>query len=166
MGAGEQGDIAILLRQIFYRIDNLAPVGQNHLFPSGMQHQGVREVVDIFRGTGEVDELRDRMQSRYVSHFLFQKVLDRFHVVVSGALNGFNARGVFFTEFRDNLIKVTVCVGSKSRNFLDSCMCRQFLQPAYFYLNTKLQQAEFAEDLAQRADFIAVASIDRGNGGQ
>ncbi|AUP76783.1 hypothetical protein CWS02_16180 [Enterobacter sp. EA-1] len=32
--------------------------------------------------------------------------------------------------------------------------------------DTKFQQTVFAEDPAQRADFIAVASIDRGNGGQ
>ncbi|URC08997.1 hypothetical protein, partial [Escherichia phage vB_EcoM-689R6] len=50
--------------------------------------------------------------------------------------------------------------------FLDRCVRGQFLQPTYFNLYTEFQQTIFAENPAQRADFIAVASIDRGNGGQ
>lgn len=42
--------------------------------------------------------------------------------MVSRTLNGFNARGIFFIEVCHKRIQVTVCVGSKSRNFLDRCV--------------------------------------------
>ena len=113
-----------------------------------------------------MDEFRNRVQFRDLRHFFFQEILNRFNVVVSGTLDGFDACGIFFAEIGDNCIKVTDCVGSKSRNFLDRCVRGQFLQPTYFNLYTEFQQTIFAENPAQRADFIAVASIDRGNGGQ
>ena len=68
-----------------------------------------------------MDKLRHRVQRRHVRHFLFQKVLDGFHVMVGGALNGFDARRIFFAETGDNCIKESVCVGIKCRNFLDLC---------------------------------------------
>lgn len=66
------------------------------------------------------------MQLGDVSDFLFQEILYRFHVVVSGALDGFDALRVFNAEIGDDFIKETVCVGSKSRNFLDRCVGGQF----------------------------------------
>lgn len=101
------------------------------------------------------------MQLGDVSDFFFQEILYRFHVVVSGALDGFDALRVFNAEIGNDFIKETVCVGSKSRNFLDRCVGGQFLQPTYFHLNAEFQQTEFAEDTAQRADFIAVAAVYR-----
>ncbi len=106
------------------------------------------------------------MQFRDISHFFFQEILNCLHIMVGRTLNGFDARSIFFIEVSDDRIKETDCVGSKSRNFLDRCVRGQFLQPAYFNLYTEFQQTVFAENPAQRADFIAVASIDRGNGGQ
>ncbi|MNP68993.1 hypothetical protein D3C76_1650250 [compost metagenome] len=86
--------------------------------------------------------------------------------MVGGALDGLDALGVFFTEFCDDLIKVSVCVGVKSGNFFDLCASGQFLQPTYFNLHAEFQQAILAENGAQCADFITVASINGGNGGQ
>ncbi len=67
--------------------------------------------------TGEVNKLSDTACSSAtsVSDFLFQEILYRFHVVVSGALDGFDALRVFNAEIGDDFIKETVCVGSKSR---------------------------------------------------
>lgn len=113
-----------------------------------------------------MDELGNSVQFRDIRHFLFQEILNCLHVMVGRTLNGFDTRSIFFIEVSDNRIKETDCVGSKSRNFLDRCVRGQFLQPAYFNLYTEFQQTVFAENPAQRADFIAVASIDRGNGGQ
>ena len=113
-----------------------------------------------------MDKLGNGVQFRDIRHFFFQEILNCLHVMVGRTLNGFDTRSIFFIEVSDDRIKVTDCVGSKSRNFLDRCVRGQFLQPTHFYLNAEFQQTEFAEDTAQRADFIAVASIDRGNGGQ
>jgi len=85
------------------------------------------EVVDIFRGAGEVDKLRDRLQRRHISHFLFQKVFNRFDIVIGGALYGFNACSVSFIKIADNRVKESVCVSIKCRNFPDLCGRSQFL---------------------------------------
>ncbi|MNZ69914.1 hypothetical protein D3C78_882300 [compost metagenome] len=166
MRAGKQGNIAILNGQIFDRINDFAPVRQNHFLTGGREHQRVREVVDIFGCTCEVDKFRHGMQRRNAFHFLFQEIFNRFHVVVGGAFDRFDTCSIFFIEFCHDVIEVIVCLGSKSRNFLDCCVRGQFLQPAYFNLYTEFQQTIFAENPAQRADFIAVTSINRGNGGQ
>ena len=166
VSTGQQRNVAVFHGQRFHRINDFTPVREYHLFPRGREHQRVRQVVNILRRTGEVNKFRYRVQGRDACHFLFQEVFNCFHVVVGGAFDGFNARGIFFAELSNDFIKVIVCLCVKSRNFLDCCLGGQLLQPAYFNLNTELQQAIFAEDPAQRADFIAVASIDRGYGGQ
>ncbi|MNP60556.1 hypothetical protein D3C76_1556520 [compost metagenome] len=122
MSTGKQRDITVLHGQVFHRVDDFAPVRQHHVLTRSRQHQGMRQVVDIFRRTGKVDELRHRVQRRYALYFLFQEVFNRFHIVVGGALNGFDTRRVFFAELRDDFIKVIVCLGVKSRNFLDCCL--------------------------------------------
>ena len=57
VGTGEQRHIAVLGCQIFYRVNQLAPVRQNHFVAGGFQHQRVGEVIDVFRRTGEVNKL-------------------------------------------------------------------------------------------------------------
>lgn len=62
-----------------------------------------------------------------------QEILDRFHVVVGGALDGFDALSVFFIEFRDDFVEESVCVGVKSGTSLISAQAASFaanvLQP-------------------------------------
>ena len=166
MGTGKQRNITILNRQVFHRVDHFAPVRQHHVLACSLQHQRVGQVVDIFRSTGEVNKFRYRMQGRDGLYFFFQEILNRFYVVIGGAFNGFDARGIFFTKLSNNFIKVTDCVCVKSRNFLDRCVRGQFLQPTYFDLYAEFQQTKFAENSAQSADFVAVTSINGGNGGQ
>ncbi len=107
-----------------------------------------------------MDKLGHRLQRRDRVHFFFQEILNRFDVVVGGAFDGLDALRVFFAEFRDDLVEESVCVGVKSRNFFDFCTGGQFLQPTYFNLHAEFQQTVFAENGAQCADFITVASIN------
>ena len=74
-----------------------------------------------------MNKFRNCVQFWDLSHFFFQEILNRFNVVVSGTLNGFDSRRIFFTEISDDCIKVTDCVGSKSRNFLDRCVRGQLI---------------------------------------
>ncbi len=127
MGTGKQRNIAVLHGQVFHGGDDLGPVRHDHFTACGFQHQCVRQVVDVFRGTGEVDELRNRMQRRVWLHLLFQEVLNRFYIMVGGAFDGFDARCIFHAKVADNRIEESVCVGIKCRNFLDLCAGGQFL---------------------------------------
>ena len=122
VSTGQQRYIAILNRQVFHRVDKLAPVRQNHLIARGFQHQRVGEVVNVFGGAGEVDEFGYRMQFSDIGHFFLEEILYRFHIVVGGTFDGFDALRIFNAEVGNDFIKETVCVGSKSRNFLDRCV--------------------------------------------
>jgi hypothetical protein len=69
------------------RIDHGLHARQQY-FPAGMlEHEPVGEVVDVFRGAGEVDKLPMRCERRYAAKPLLDKVLDGFDVVVGGAFN-------------------------------------------------------------------------------
>ena len=68
-----------------------------------------------------MDELGYRVQRRNFGDFFFQEVFYGFNVMIGGALDGFDALSVLFAEFGDNFVKVSVCVGVKSRNFADFC---------------------------------------------
>ena len=57
VSTGKQRNVAVFHGERFHRVDDLTPVRQHNLFTRGREHQRVRQVVDIFRGTGEVNEL-------------------------------------------------------------------------------------------------------------
>ena len=127
MGTGEQRQVAVIRRHGSDSIDHLTPCRQQHGFTGGAEHQGVREVIDIFGCAGEMDKFRHRVQGWHGFGFFFEEILHRFHIVVGGALNLFDPHCVFFAEIRDNCIQVSDCVIIKSRNFGDVCTRRQFL---------------------------------------
>jgi len=45
------------VRQLGQACDQPFQRGQQHGFARALEHQGMRQVVDVFRGAGEVDEL-------------------------------------------------------------------------------------------------------------
>ena len=61
-----------------------------------------------------MDKLGDRVQFCHVGDFFLEEILNRFDVVVGGALDRFDALCIFYAEIGDDFIKVTVCVGSKA----------------------------------------------------
>ena len=128
----QQWNIAVFHCQCFDRINQVADFWQNHRFTCFFQHQSVRGVVDVFRCTSKVNELVYRVQFWHASNFLFQEVLNRFYVVVSRALDLFDAKRVFFTEVGGDIVQELVCFCTECWYFLDRVGGRQFLQPTDF----------------------------------
>jgi hypothetical protein len=50
------------------------------------QHQGMREVVDVFRGAGKVDEFETLHHFGVAGQLVFQEVFDGLDVVIGGFL--------------------------------------------------------------------------------
>ena len=166
VGAGEQRHVTVLVGQTLDLADQLLAIRLDDLFAGGFQHQTVGVVVDVFRGAGEVDELADSRQLRVHFDFLFEEVLHRFHIMVGGALDLFDAGGVALVEVADDAVEQGVRGRAQGRDFRDPGVAGQFLQPANLDFNAKTQQAEFGEDRAQGIGLVAITTVNRGNSSQ
>ena len=105
MGTGEQRHVTVLNGQALELGNQLFAIRLDDLFAGGFQHQAVGVVVDVFRGAGEVDELADGGQLRVHFDFLFEEVLHRFHIMVGGALDLFDAGGILLVEVADDAVE-------------------------------------------------------------
>ena len=106
------------------------------------------QVVDVFGGAGEVDEFADGFQLGLPCNFFLEVVLDRFHVMVGGALDGFDPQGICFAKVAEDAFQKGIGCRGKSGHFTDLRVCRQHLQPADFYQYAVVDQAIFAEPRA------------------
>src|SRR5690554_2161643 len=166
MGAGQHRLFGVFLGQFSQLVDHLFHAWQQAMVQAFAQHQGVGQVVDVFGGAGEVYEFGHCVQLGHVCDLFFDQVFDRFHVVIGGAFDFLDALGIGQAEFADQLVQESVGFGRECRHFGNGGVRGQFLQPADFDGYPVTDQAVFTEDAAKYADFTAVASIDRGNGGQ
>ena len=108
---------------------------RQHDIAAGSQHQTMRQVVDVFGGAGEMHKLVHGHQLGVAGEFLFDEVFHRFHVVVGGGFNLFDAQGVCFAEVVDDGIQRGGGGGRKRRYFMDTGVCSQALQPADFHFH-------------------------------
>src|SRR6056297_3225929 len=130
------------------------------------QHQSVGQVVDVLGGAGKVDKFGDRVELRHLLDFFLDEILNGFDIVVGGAFDGLDAFGVGKTEPGDYSVQETAGMRRESWNLGDQGVRGQFLQPADFYRHPVSDQAIFAENIAKNTDFIAIATVNRGNGCQ
>ncbi len=108
VGARQHRLIGMAMGEVADGGDGLVHQGQQHLIAPGLDHEAVGEVVDVFRGAGEVDELPDLGEFGVARDPLLQEVLDRLDVVVGGALDLLDALGVREAEVVCDRIEQTV----------------------------------------------------------
>src|SRR5690554_1295885 len=106
VGAGQHRLGREIPCHFFQFADNAVHGRQQYLVTALFEHQAVGQVVNVFRGTGKVDEfgnlLQDRMAVGDGFEFFLDKIFHGFDVVVGRALNGFDSLGVRFAEVADN----------------------------------------------------------------
>ena len=61
-------------------------------------------VIDVFRGTGKVDEFTDRRQLAIVGDLFFEEVFDGFYIMIGCPLNRLDSPRIFFVEIGDYVI--------------------------------------------------------------
>ncbi len=147
-------------------VDDALQRRQHHFLARVAQHQRVAQVVDVFRGAGEVDELQRLGGLRVGGEFLAQPVFDGFHVVVGAALDGLDLLGIVFGELRGDLVELRDGGGGEGRQFLDAGFIAQRLEPFDLDQHAIADQAEFAEMAAQGVHFAVVAAIKGTQGGE
>ncbi len=139
-------------------ITHFLQLGQDDLLASTRQHQGVRSVVDVFRGAGEVDELSRCGQLGVVGHFFFQPVFHGFHVVVGGALDGLDAGGIVFREVLHQALEHLAGLGGESRQFRQTRV-GQADQPGHFDLHAMPHKCGFGQQATQGGGTAAITPV-------
>ena len=117
MCMGQHWNCSIRMRHLPYRIDDFIQQGQNHLVAAFTQHQGISQVVNIFRCAGEMHELTHGIQLGIAGDFFLDEVFDGFHVVVRCAFDIFDTLRIFFREIINQPVKNLVDVITERRHF-------------------------------------------------
>ena len=86
--------------------------------------------------------------------------------MVGGSLDVFYSLGVFVAELLDNVVENIAGVQAQGRNFINTTVIGEGLEPAHLNKYTVAYQTIFTEDGTQVFCFAAISSIDRGDGGK
>ena len=166
VGARQHRQVGQLVRQVGQARDDLFQRRQQHGIARALQHQGMRQVVDVFRGAGEVDELGHRRDFGVGLRLFLEEILDRLDVVIGGRLDGLDALGVGHRKVVGDAVEQRDGVSGKRRHFGNRGFGRQRLQPFDLDDDAVSDQRVFAEEVAQRRGLAAVAAIEGRQGGE
>ena len=116
---------------------DFAQFGQQHFIARLVQHQGVRQVVDVFAGAGKVDEFAHGMHFGVGGKALFEPVFNRFHVVVGGGFYGFDFGGVAQRKAVDYAVYFGKRGGGKRGDFADFRLGSKSFEPFQFHAHAR-----------------------------
>jgi hypothetical protein len=166
VGAGQHRQLGVLVGQLDEAVDDLVEGRQQHAIAAVAQHQRVGDVVDVFGGAAEVDELGDAGDFGVVAEALLEPVLHGLHVVVGGGLDGLHGLAVGDREVGDHGVElghggrregaISASSGAAARAFSHSISTL-----------TRLRIRPNSEVLAQRGNLGFVAAVEgrqRGDG--
>ena len=137
---------------------------QQHGIPALLQHQAVTQVVDIFRGAGEVGELLGLRQIRTAFQFFLDEILDGFDIVVGGALDGFDLLGIGKAEISGDGAKKSGLGLIEFLKFGNTGFGGKGDQPFDFHMHPGFDQTELGKHRPQGIDFAGIAAIGRRKG--
>jgi hypothetical protein len=132
---------------------------------AALQHQRVRDVVDVFRGAGKVHKLGRMRQRRHVLRAPLDEVFDCLDVVVGLGLDGLDLGARFDVELGHQPAQPRLGVARQARQFCQT-QHRQVDQPLDFHAQPFAHEGVLGEHLAQLGSLAAVAAIQRRNCGQ
>ena len=102
MGPAHHRDSGVLKGKLIDHFQHFVEVRQQYLVASGFQHQRMRQVVDVFRGAGEVNELGHGVKLGMFGHLFFQVILNRLDIVVGRSFDLLDAPGLVGIEILHN----------------------------------------------------------------
>ena len=159
VGAGQHRQSGMFMGQGADGVGNGLHVGTDQ-FTTRFQHQRMRQVVDVFGGTGEVHKFGDSIQLGVIGNLFLEEVLNCLDVMIGCCFDLFDSQGVLFAEVSNNVVEQGVGGGAESGYFSDGWVSCQALQPANFYLDPCADQTKFRENRPQCRCLAAVSAID------
>ena len=166
MGARQHRQIGQRMRLLGELGDDFIQCGQQHGVARRFQHQRVREIVDVFRGAGEMNELGYPHYFVIVRQALLQEILDRFHIVIGDGLDVLHFLRIGLVEICRQRVEFGERSGRERRYLFNRRCSSQRLDPFDLDFDAMLNQPEFAEQRAQAGNLIAIAAIEWGQSGK
>ena len=161
VGARKHGRIGEVVRQFAQSRDDFVEGWQQHAGTRFGQHQRMRRVVDVFRGAGEVDELRDLHHFGVVAESLLEPVLHRLDVMVRARLDRLDLVGIDHREVGNHFGQLVAGRRRERRDFLQAGRLRQCLQPGDLDADAVADQPVLRKVRAQRGDLVLVTTVER-----
>src|SRR5258706_1136597 len=124
------------------------------------------KVVDVCGSAGEVHEAGDTGDFGVVGEFLLEPVLDRLDVVIDAGFDLFYRFTVDDREVANHSVELPYRGGRKGGNVVERLRGAKRFEPFDFDQNAVADQAEFAEVIRESGNFVPVAAIERGQGGE
>ncbi len=160
VGAREHGHVCPVLRHRSQGLDDAVHRGQHDLVACIAQHQRVAEIVDVLGSTGEMHEFDCGAATRNARNTLFQKVFDRFHIVIGGRLEFLDPCRIAQGEAIHDVVQRRPCCGVERSDFRHLCNGGEALQPAHLDHYPVADQAILAEYRAQRRGSGSIAPVE------
>jgi len=167
LGPAETRQVGELVRQFAHARDQRVQARQQIAGDAILQHQGVRDVVDVLGGAAEVDELADAHDFGIAGELFLEPVFHRLDVMIGARFDGLDGFGVGDRELRDQRIQFGDGGRRERRAFGDGGRGGERLEPFDFDLDAIFDQAVFGKMVAQGFDLGGVAAIEgrqRGEG--
>jgi glutathione S-transferase len=159
MGAREHRQFGMAVREFAQQRVNAAQTALQHE-AAALQHQRVRDVVDVLGRAGEVDELRRVGQCRYVLRAAPDEVFHRSDVVVGLGFDRLDLGAVLDVEIGDQLAQARLGLARQPWQ-LGQAEHRQVDKPLDLNPQPLAHERVFGEDFAQLGSLTAVAAVQR-----
>ena len=150
-----------LVRQFAQAGDHLVQRRNEHRVARALEHQRVREVVDVLGGAGKVDEFLDPHHLSVGGELILDPVFERLDVVIGGRLDGFHLGGLLRPEFGNQAIELGDGRWREGRDLGEMRLGGQRLEPFDLDLQAAADQAELGKVLAQSIDLGRVTTVER-----
>ena len=139
---------------------------QHDLLTRALAHEGMRQVVDVFRGASKVDELADLGNLGIALGLVLDPVLQRFNIMVGRGFDALHSGSIGFGEVVDQTIQLGNGGRRERRNFSEMRFSGQRLEPFDLDPQTSVNQPVFGEVRTQGVNLGGIAAIQWGKGGQ
>ena len=132
---------------------------------AAFEHQRVRDVVDVLRRAGEVDELRGMRKRRHILRATPDEVLDSLDVVIGLGLDRLDLGAVVDFEVDDQLPQPCLSLAWQARQ-LRQAEHRQVDEPLDLDAQPLAHEGKLGKHLPQLGRLSTIAAVERREGGQ
>ena len=125
------------------------------------QHQSMRQIIDVLRSAGEMDELGGTHHFDDALEAFLQPIFDGLDIVIGSALDSLDPLGVGNAEVSLNFLEKRAGRGGKRRHLGDAGFVRDSFEPCELDTHALAHESEFAEMVGQNHHLGAITAVQR-----
>ena len=130
------------------------------------EHQGIAEIIDVFRGAGKMQEVLEAVGLRALAEPFADEILDGLDVVIRCRFDRLDSLRVVERELVDEVVEHVFHDGRERGEFADSRFVGETLQPADLYQHAVADQAVLAQDVTKAVSLPGIAPVHGGKGSE